>query len=132
MKAIEEELEMMRGTNITTQVLKYLDDLMHTYKKLEHFMSDEDDENDKDLIKGTMVDERLDNALDEVQAYCDYKKSYNKTHKQTDLDMAKDELSHFLQALVDTFEEIENLSRDDMEDRATIKKYIKQIYQNFN
>jgi hypothetical protein len=135
-KSIDDELEMYKGS-MSPQILDYLKDLISMRKKLEK-MEYEDEhgydekEDKKDLIKGTLADERIENQLDEIKGYMEYKKMYEKTHKQTDLDMAKDELSHFLQALTDTFEEVEKLSRDDMEDRMTIKKYIKQIYQDFN
>lgn len=139
MKAIEEELEMMRGKSITLQVLKYLDELMYTYHKLSKcvnkYSEDEyveyetnDDKDYEDLDE----DKMLHKMLEHYKKYCHYKKEYQDYNKQNSLDMAKEELVEFFNIINMMFENIEENSRDDMEERDTIKSHVKQIYQMFN
>lgn len=135
MKAIEEELRMMQGKNITTQVLNYLDSLMCTYKKLDKFKHHEEmEKHSKDgyEMEDTNVDDNLYTSLDEYKAYIQYKKEYKKSNRDTDLKKSHDELEHFLSAIFDVFAEIENNSRDNMEERSMIKKCVKSIYQLFD
>lgn len=122
----------MKGKNITSQVLKYIDDLMHTYKKLEKCIKHKDKEYKPKNIENTTVDDKINDSLTEYEAYCHYKREYSKSHKQSDLDMAHDELNHFLTAIVDAFMEMEEVSRNDMNERTLIKGKIKEIYQSFS
>lgn len=141
MNDIEEEMRMMRGKNITTQFLNYLDSLMCTYKKLEKAKKHDEYEKDKqsgygngmsDEIDGTDVDNNLRTAFDEYKAYIQYKNEYKKTNRSTDLDKSNDELEHFLMAISDIFAEIEECSRDSMDERSMVKKYIKAMFQSFD
>lgn len=137
-KSIEEELRMMQGKNITTQFLNYLDCLMHTYKKLEKMKNKDEHEKSNEYgeeigkIEGTMVDENLLTAFEEYKAYIKYKNEHKKTNRDSDLEKSHDELEHFLMAISDIFAEIEECSRDNMEERSMVKKYIKTMFQSFD
>lgn len=133
--SIEEELEMMKEKPVSNSMLDYLDKLMCTYKKIKKLVKhDEKQEHgySEDKIKDTMVDERLENAVDEYGSYMAYKDTYKKSKLQSDLDMAHQELGHYLQNLVDMFVEVEKCSKDIPEERSMIKAKIKEIYQMFN
>lgn len=132
---IEEELEMIKEKAISNSKLDYINNLMHTYKKIEKFIKHDEEHKynyKEDKIKGTMVDERLSNAEDEYSAYMSYKETYKKSKLQSDLDMAHQELGHYLQNLVDMFMEVEKTSKDNVDERSIIKAKIKEIYQMFN
>ena len=47
-------------------------------------------------------------------------------------DMSKQELGHFLMNLKDMFKELNEHSKDDIEERSMVKSAIKEIYQLFS
>jgi hypothetical protein len=79
----------------------------------------------------TKQDEKI-NPLLKYQEYIYYKEEYNETHKQENLSIIHQALSTFLEGMIGAFENIEEVSRDNMEERALIKGKIKQIYQAFS
>lgn len=131
-EAIEEELEMMKGKSISTQVLDYIDKLMHTYKELEEMCNEEVYVKSFGDFDETEVDENVEDAIMKYVLYVKHRETYENSGKQQDLDMAHKELEEFLDAVVRASEEVEEASRDCMEDRMMIKSKIKSIYQMFN
>lgn len=77
------------------------------------------------------IDESLEDAIDEYSAYLGYKKEYLKTNNKDKLDMSYQELGHFLTNLYDVFKELDEYSKDEVEERAMIKSKVKEYYQLF-
>ena len=65
---------------------------------------------------------QVDNSL-EIQ-----RRIYSSSAK----DMSKQELGHFLMNLKDMFNELNEHSKDDIEERSMVKSAIKEIYQLFS
>ena len=65
---------------------------------------------------------QVDNSL-EIQ-----RRIYSSSAK----DMSKQELGHFFMNLKDMFKELNEHSKDDIEERSMVKSAIKEIYQLFS
>lgn len=107
---------------------KDLDKINGLYKE-ENYA--EEGNKDEDKIKDSHIDESLEDAIDEYSAYLGYKKEYLKTNNKDKLDMSYQELGHFLTNLYDVFKELDEYSKDEVEERAMIKSKVKEYYQLF-
>lgn len=107
---------------------KDLDKINGLYKE-ENYAEEEN--KDEDKIKDSHIDESLEDAIDEYSAYLGYKKEYLKTNNKDKLDMSYQELGHFLTNLYDVFKELDEYSKDEVEERAMIKSKVKEYYQLF-
>lgn len=84
----------------------------------------------KDLI-GQKFGKLIVIALDEFADYKKYKEEFISTGSSSAKDMSKQELGHFLMNLKDMFKELNENSKDDIEERSMVKSTIKEIYQLF-
>ena len=122
---IVEEYEMVSDMSITENLLDYLKDLI----KGEAY--DEDD-NVQSIAKHTEIDNYLADAWDEFVSYKTYKEQYKRTRQDDDLQMAHDELGHFLNNVNDVYRELAKICQDDMEECSMVKAKVKEVYQMFH
>jgi hypothetical protein len=137
--SIKEEL-IMYADSLSEKTLPYIDCLKHRYEKWEKDLAKLDgtwekkekhkDKERKD-IEETEVDEKLYDAVDEFADYKKYKDEYINIGSEESLNMARQELTHFMMNLKEMFKELNEHSRDNAEERALIKSGIKEIYQIF-
>ena len=83
-------------------------------------------------IEQTEIDEKLYDAVDEFADYKKYKEEFISTGSSSAKDMSKQELGHFLMNLKDMFKELNEHSKDDIEERSMVKSAIKENYQLFS
>ena len=74
----------------------------------------------------------LYDAVDEFADYKKYKEEFISTGSSSAKDMSKQELGHFLMNLKDMFKELNEHSKDDIEERSMVKSAFKEIYQLFS
>lgn len=134
---IQDEYKMMDDNNVNSAFLEYLKELMKTEKRLKEVIDGEYYSKDKykipnDLDDSTEIDNYLMNAWDEFTSYREYKELYNKTKQDDDLQMAHDELGHFLNNLNDVYRELAELCSDNMEECSMAKSKVKEVYQMFH
>lgn len=139
--SIKDEL-MMYSDALSEKNLSYIDNLKKNYSCWEKDLDKinglykeenyaEEGNKDEDKIKDSYIDESLEDAIDEYSAYLGYKKEYLKTNNKDKLDMSYQELGHFLTNLYDVFKELDEYSKDEVEERAMIKSKVKEYYQLF-
>lgn len=139
--SIKDEL-MMYSDALSEKNLSYIDNLKKNYSCWEKDLDKinglykeencaEEGNKDEDKIKDSHIDESLEDAIDEYSAYLDYKKEYLETNSKDKLDMSYQELGHFLTNLYDVFKELDEYSKDEVEERAMIKSKVKEYYQLF-
>lgn len=139
--SIKDEL-MMYSDALSEKNLSYIDNLKKNYSCWEKDLDKinglykeenyaEEENKDEDKIKDSHIDESLEDAIDEYSAYLGYKKEYLKTNSKDKLDMSYQELGHFLTNLYDVFKELDEYSKDEVEERAMIKSKVKEYYQLF-
>lgn len=139
--SIKDEL-MMYSDALSEKNLSYIDNLKKNYSCWEKDLDKinglykeenyaEEGNKDEDKIKDSHIDKSLEDAIDEYSAYLDYKKEYLKTNNKDKLDMSYQELGHFLINLYDVFKELDEYSKDEVEERAMIKSKVKEYYQLF-
>lgn len=71
-------------------------------------------------------------AWDEFVSYKTYKEQYKRTRQDDDLQMAHDELGHFLNNVNDVYRELAKICQDDMEECSMVKAKVKEVYQMFH
>lgn len=134
MKGIEEELEMNKDRSITSQFMDYMGNMLDKYERLEKYL-DTDEDKHKNVSADEIDDDNVIEEQDdfnEYQKYIEYKEKYQESHKQADFDKSQESLKVFLDTLFDIFADIEEMCKDDIEERSLIKNHIKKIYQTFN
>jgi hypothetical protein len=134
---IQEEYKMMDDNNVNSAFLEYLKELMKTEKRLKEVIDGEYYSKDKckipdDLDGSTEIDNYLMNAWDEFTSYREYKELYKKTKQDDDLQMAHDELGHFLNNLNDVYRELAEICSDNMDECSMAKSKVKEVYQMFH
>lgn len=141
MKSLKEEL-CMYSENLSEKTLPYIDTLKHRYDKWEKDLCKLDgtwvekkkhkEDRERQDIEETEIDEKLYDAVDEFADYKKYKEEFISTGSSSAKDMSKQELGHFLMNLKDMFKELNEHSKDDIEERSMVKSAIKEIYQLFS
>ena len=141
MKSLKEEL-CMYSENLSEKTLPYIDELKHRYDKWEKDLCKLDgtwvekkkhkEDRERQDIEQTEIDEKLYDAVDEFADYKKYKEEFISTGSISAKDMHKQELGHFLMNLKDMFKELNEHSKDDIEERSMVKSAIKEIYQLFS
>ena len=132
---IVEEYEMVSDMSITENLLDYLKDLMKVEHKLNKVIKGEaydEDDNVQSIAKHTEIDNYLADAWDEFVSYKTYKEQYKRTRQDDDLQMAHDELGHFLNNVNDVYRELAKICQDDMEECSMVKAKVKEVYQMFH
>jgi hypothetical protein len=133
LKSIVDELEMY--DTVSSRSLPYVESLWEQYDKLSKKLKHESKAELKIKeyeVEDEMVEEKLNDAIGEYEAYSNYKEEYAKSHNKDDLDMAHQELEHFLINITDMFKDICEYSKDNVDERTLVKSRIKEIYQIFN
>ena len=142
LKSLKEEL-IMYSDSLSTNSLPYIDNLKCRYNKWEKDLGKLDgtwtkkekhhkEDGERKDIEETEIDDKLYDAIDEFSAYKKYKEEYMNVGSEESLKMAHQELSHFMTNLKEMFKELNEHSKDDTEERASIKSAIKEIYQLFS
>lgn len=134
---IQEEYKMMDDNNVNSAFLEYLKELMKTEKRLKEVIDGGYYSKDKckipnDADESTEIDNYLMNAWDEFTSYREYKELYNKNKQDDDLQMAHDELGHFLNNLNDVYRELAKICSDNMDECSMAKSKVKEVYQMFH
>lgn len=140
LKNIEEELDMY-ADSLSENKMPYIDMLVDRYNKWESMKYGKDKDRTMPTVNITrynkekseqheIVDSLMD-AIDEFNSYMDYKKEYMEDKDKDKLTMAHQELGHFLTNLYDVFKELDEYSKDIIEERAMIKSKVKEYYQLF-
>ena len=70
--------------------------------------------------------------MNQVDNSLEIKEEFISTGSSSAKDMSKQELGHFLMNLKDMFKELNEHSKDDIEERSMVKSAIKEIYQLFS
>lgn len=130
---IQEEYKMMDDNNVNSAFLEYLKELMKTEERLEDVVAGRNKcKTPDDLDESTEIDNYLMNAWDEFTSYREYKELYNKNKQEDDLQMAHDELGHFLNNLNDVYRELAEICSDNMDECSMAKSKVKEVYQMFH
>lgn len=121
----------MYDDGVSAKSLPYIISLWEQYDCLKKRVNEDKDKHEYEESNYYTEDKNSDDAnladmFKEYQEYIQYKKDNQSAS------ITYQELEHFMTNVVEVFEEIDNCSRDSLDERTLVKSRIKEIYQMFN